>query len=114
MIYFRPLCKRVIYPWLITLLVVSTILAVAFVLTFALYLSEKVENNEAIGIASVILFYICWIMVAGGIIFISPGLCKNKHDFPLYRITMIITYLVFTFVYPFLVIAAVKEPTNSK
>ena len=52
-------------------------------------------------------------MIAGGIIFIMPGLCKKNSDFPLHRITLIIVYMIFMFVYPFLLVAAAQEPKKS-
>ena len=48
-LYFRPLYKRAIYSWLATLLIVFTVLAVAFMLSFALYLSQVINDNNTVG-----------------------------------------------------------------
>ena len=78
------------------------------------YLS-KPESTEWLGLVALIPYYICWIIIAGFYIYISPGLIDPHNKIPFYQVIMLAIYLLFAFVYPiYLVMVIANEEDGNK
>ena len=88
-----------IYQKFLVLLVVMTISSISFVLMFSVYLSEP-NSLKVFGILSIIPFYLCWLIMVGIYIFISPGLLDPVNNIPFYQVVMAAVYLLFALIYP--------------
>ena len=96
-----------IYQKFLALLVVMTISAMTFILLFSVYLSEP-NSYKILGVLSIIHYYLCWTIVIGIYIFISPGLLDPVNNIPFYQVIMAAIYLLFTFIYPIYVAAVIS------
>ena len=88
-----------IYQKFLFLLVVMTISSISFVLMFSIFLSEP-NSLKVFGILSIIPFYLCWLIMVGVYIFISPGLLDPVNNIPFYQVVMAAIYLLFGLIYP--------------
>ena len=65
---------------------------------------------KVFGILSVIPFYLCWLILVGLFIFISPGLIDPANNIAFYQVVMAAIYLLFAFIYPiYLAVVISKE-----
>ena len=70
-----------IYQKFIGILVLLTLSAMTFVMMLGIYVS-KPESTEWLGLASLIPYYICWAIISGMYIYISPGLLDPHNKIP--------------------------------
>lgn len=108
--FLKPLklAYELLFYKLTTLLVIFDIAAILFVLAVSWYMSQP-KSAQAFGVISVVLYFVCWIMVASAFGFVTPGLFNKKHDYPIYRVVLCICYLLFFFAYPFVIMKSMAS-----
>ena len=67
---------------------------------------------KVFGLISMIPYYICWFIVTGMYIFVSPGLMDPINDIPFYQVVMAAVYLVFGFAYPIYISIILSNSTK--
>lgn len=72
-----------LYSKFLAALVILTTCAVCFFVLFSLYMSDPTELKICGGL-SLVPYYICWFIVSGMYIFISPGLTDPVNKIPFY------------------------------
>ena len=93
-------------------MVVFNITSVLFVVGVTIYMSNP-ATSQWLGIVSVVLYFLCWLMAASAFCFVMPGLCKNDY-YPTFRILLAICYTLFGFAYPLILIVAVVQSNKDK
>ena len=88
-----------LYSKFLAALVILTTSAVAFFVLVSLFMSEPTKLRLC-GVLGMVPYYICWFILCGMYIFVSPGLTDPVNKIPFYQVFMGAVYLVFALIYP--------------
>ena len=102
-----------IYQKFLGLLVVLTTAGLSFFILASLYLS-KPESTEWLGLVSLIPYYICWVIITGFYVYISPGLLDPHNKIEFYQVIMLAIYLLFAFIYPIYLVMVIANEEDGK
>lgn len=100
-----------LYSKFLLTLVILTTCAISFFILVSIYMSEP-TTLKICGLISMIPYYICWFIVTGMYIFVSPGLMDPVNDIPFYQVVMAAVYLVFGFAYPIYISIILSNSTK--
>jgi len=102
-----------IYQKFLGLLVVLTMSGASFFVMAAFYMS-KPQSTEWLGLVALIPYYICWVIITGFYIYISPGLIDPHNKIQFYQVIMLAIYLLFAFTYPIYLIMVIASEEGEK
>jgi hypothetical protein len=97
----------------LALLVSFAISAISFTFLVSIYISDT-QTFILLGFFSLIPYYLCWGILAGFFIYVSPGLTDPTNKIPIYQVIMAAIYLILGFVYPLMmaIVFSVNLPKN--
>lgn len=103
--YIKPIHKwhKIMYARLRNVIVFVTMSGILFLLSASWFMSMPNEAPIA-GISAITLYYLIWLSVTVAFCFVSPGIIDKEKGLPCYRIVLWLSYLVFFFAYPLLLI----------
>jgi hypothetical protein len=103
-----------IYQKFLGLLVFLTIAAISAIIIFSLYIS-KPKSTEWLGLLTMVPYYLCWLVITGFYVYISPGLLDARNNIPFHQVIMLAIYLLYACIYPiYLVMVISSEEKDGK
>jgi len=58
-------------------------------------------------------YYLCWLVITGFYIYISPGLLDKRNNIPFYQVIMLAIYLLFACIYPIYLAIVISSEEKS-